>query len=124
MRGKTEGSTGVQSVSAETAHWNKGKALVVFQVNCRSVCNKATEFWNLVDKYNPDVVISMESWFKKILALLRSSELTLVFRTDRSACGGGIFTCVKNFIACTELWVDDDVEMNAIEAKGMDPKYS
>jgi hypothetical protein len=43
------------------------------------------------------------------------------FRRDRSAHGGG-FYLVKNFIACTELWVDEDVEMITVEVKGMDPK--
>ena len=37
-----------------------GKSLVL-QVNCRSICNKVLEFWNLIETYNPDVVIGMES---------------------------------------------------------------
>jgi hypothetical protein len=32
-------------------------SLVVLQVNCRSIYNKALELWNLVDTYNPDVVV-------------------------------------------------------------------
>jgi hypothetical protein len=27
-------------------------------------------------------------------------------------------------ITCSELWVDDDFEMLAVEAKGSDPKYA
>ena len=42
-----------------------GKSLVVLQVNCRRVYNKAIELWNLVDTYNSDVVISTESWLKE-----------------------------------------------------------
>ena len=34
---------------------------------------------------------------------------------------GGI--CVKNFIASTELEVDDNFKMIAEKVKGMDPKY-
>jgi hypothetical protein len=34
------------------------------------------------------------------------------------------FSSVKNFISCTELWVDEDFEMIAVEVKGLDPKYS
>jgi hypothetical protein len=30
-------------------HKNEGKSLVLLQVNCRSIYNKALEFWNLVD---------------------------------------------------------------------------
>jgi hypothetical protein len=34
-----------------------------------------------------------------------------------------VVICVKN-IASTELWVDDDFEMIAVEVKGMDPIYT
>jgi hypothetical protein len=30
--------------------------------------------------------------------------------------------CVKNNITCSELWVDDDFEIIAVENKGSDPK--
>ena len=30
------------------------------------------------------------------------------YRRDRTARGGGVFICVKNIIASTELWVDED----------------
>ena len=35
--------------------------LVLLHVNCRGICNKILEFWNLIDRYNPDVVIGTES---------------------------------------------------------------
>jgi len=43
----------------------EGKSLVVLQVNCRSICNKVLEFWNLIETYNPDVVIATESWLNE-----------------------------------------------------------
>ena len=55
----------VKSVAEASAYRIKGKSLVVLRVQCRSVYNKASEFWNLVDTYNPDVVIGTDSWFKK-----------------------------------------------------------
>ena len=33
-----------------------------------------------------------------------------------------MFICVKNNIACSELWVDDEFEIMAMEIKGSDPK--
>jgi hypothetical protein len=42
----------------------EGKPLVLLQVNCRSILNKIVEFWNLVDTYNPDVIIGTESWLR------------------------------------------------------------
>jgi len=47
-----------------SAHRNQGKSLVLLQVNCRSIYNKALEFWNLVDTYNPDI-IGTESWLRQ-----------------------------------------------------------
>ena len=38
--------------------------------------------------------------------------------------GGGGCLCVKNNIACSELWVDDEFEIIAVEVKGSDHKYS
>jgi hypothetical protein len=97
----------------------------VLQVNCRSIYNKALEFWNLVDTYNPDVVIGMESWLKEDFnnAEIFRADFT-TFRRDRSARGGGVFICVKNVIASKHLWADEDFEMIAVEVKGLDPKYT
>jgi hypothetical protein len=114
----------VKSIAGTSAYKIEGKLLLVLQVNCRSVYNKA-EFWNLVDTYNPDVVTGMESWLKEDVsnAEVFGADFT-TFRRDRSACGGGVFICVKNIIACVELWVDDDFEMIAVEVKVMDLKYT
>jgi hypothetical protein len=97
----------VKSVSVTSACSIEGKSLVVLQVNCRSIYNKALEFWNLVDTYNPDIVIGMESWLKEDInnAEVFRADFTISTR-DRSARGGGVFICVKNFIASKELWVD------------------
>jgi hypothetical protein len=46
------------------------------------------------------------------------------FRRDRRGRGGGVFICVKNCIACAELWIDENYEMIAVEVKGADPKYA
>jgi hypothetical protein len=57
---ETEARTGVPAISTEPAYRSKGKSLAVLQVNCRSIYNKAKEFWNLVDTFNPDVIIGMK----------------------------------------------------------------
>jgi len=64
----------------------------LLQVNCRSVYNKALEFWNLVDTYNSDVVIGKESWLKEDMSNAEAfrSDFT-TFRKDRSAGDGGSF---------------------------------
>ena len=51
------------------------------------------------------------------------TDLT-TFRKARSARDGRVFICVENISASTELWVDDDFEMIAVEVKGMNPKYT
>ena len=35
-------------VAAAEGHISEGKPLVLLQVNCRSICNKILEFWNLI----------------------------------------------------------------------------
>ena len=71
--------------------------------------------------YNPDVVIGTESWLKEDISNAEVfGAIFTTFRRGRSARGGGIFICVKNIIVFTELWVDDDFEMIAVEVKGMD----
>ena len=61
----TEGAPGEICGVAQVARGPKGKSLVVLQVNCRSICSKVLEFWNLIDTYNPDVVIGTESWLNE-----------------------------------------------------------
>jgi len=51
-----------KSVAATMGHISEGNPLVLLQVNCRSIRNKILEFWNLIDTYNPDVVIGTKSW--------------------------------------------------------------
>jgi hypothetical protein len=41
----------------------EGKPLVLLQVNCRSIYNKTSDFWNLTHN-NPDV-IGMKSWLSE-----------------------------------------------------------
>jgi hypothetical protein len=84
---------------------------------------KILEFWNLIDTYNPDVVIGTESWLSEGInyaEIFRDDYI--VFRRDRHSRGGGVFICVKNYIDCRELWVDEDFEIITIEIKVINPK--
>jgi hypothetical protein len=97
----------------------------MLQVNCRSICNKVLEFWNLIETYNPDVVIGTESWLHEEInnaELFRGDYIT--FRRDRCSRGGGVFICVKNHIDCRELWTDDEFEMIAVEIKSRNQKLT
>jgi len=94
----------VKFVAEAPAYRIEGKSLVVLQVKCTCAYNKASEFWNVVDTYNPDAVIGMASWLKQGIRnaeVFRANFTT--FRSDRSARGGGVFICVKNIFASTEL---------------------
>jgi hypothetical protein len=35
-----------------------------------------------------------------------------------------VFICVKNYIACVELWADEAFEMLAVERKGKEAKFT
>ena len=56
MSWEVEVGSKVKSVAEASECRTEGKSLVVLRVNCRSVYNKALEFWNLVNTYIPDVV--------------------------------------------------------------------
>ena len=106
---------GLKAIAGTSAYRTEGKSLVVLQVNCRSVYNKSIELWNLVDTYSPDVVIGTESWLKEDINNAEDFRTDFTtFRRDRTARGGGVFIFVKNVIASTELWVDEDFEMIAV----------
>jgi hypothetical protein len=105
------------------AHKNEGNSLVWLQEDCKSIYNKDLELWNLVDTYNPDSMIGTKSWFKKKIEnteIFRADFTT--FRRDRHAWGGGVFICVKNNIAWSEVWADDEFEIITVEVTGSDPK--
>ena len=78
------------------AHKNEGNSLVLRQVNCRIIYNKALEFWNLVDTYNPDFVIGTESWLReeKGNAEIFKEDFT-TFRRDRPVRGGWCLFVLK-----------------------------
>jgi len=89
------------------AHITELKPLILLQVNCRSICNKNLVSWNLIDTYNPDVIIGTASWISEGISngeVFRVDYTT--FRRDRHTRLGGVFIYVKYFIICAELWVD------------------
>ena len=94
FKSTAEASAEEECVAATVAHISEGKPLVLLQVNCRSICNKILEFWNLINSYNPDVVIGMESWLSEEI---NNAEVFMddyiTFRRDRCSRGGGVFIC-------------------------------
>jgi hypothetical protein len=124
VRRETDVETKEECLAATVAPKTEGKPLVLLQVNCRSIYNKTLDFWNLIDTYNPDV-IGMESWLSEEISnteVLRVDHTT--FRRDRNTRSGGVFICVKYYITCAELWVDEVYEMTAVEVRGEDPKIT
>ena len=91
----------------------------------QEIHNKTLDFWNLVDTYTAYVVIGTKS---RLREEIRKAEVLraafTIFRTDRLARVWGVFICVKNCNAYANLWVDEDLEMIAVEVKSMDPKYT
>jgi hypothetical protein len=73
----------------------------------------------------PDIIIGMESWLKEEIGnteIFRTDFTT--FRRDRHTQSGDVFICVKNNITSSKIWVDDEIEILAVEAKGSDPKIA
>jgi hypothetical protein len=77
MNREVEVVTNVKSIAETSAYRTEGKSLVVLKFNCRSVYNRALELWNLLDTYNPDVVIGTESWLKEDISSVEVLGLIL-----------------------------------------------
>ena len=48
-RKDTEDKAEEECVAVTVGHMCGSKPLVLLQVNCRSICNKVLEFWNVID---------------------------------------------------------------------------
>jgi hypothetical protein len=90
--GEAEEKSGDEYVPPAEGLISEGTPLVLLQVNCRSICNKIVEFWNLIDTFNPDVVIGTESWLSEEI---NNAEVFrddyIIFRRDRHSRGGWRF---------------------------------
>ena len=105
---------------------SEGRSLVLLQVNCRSICNTVTEFWNLIETYNPEVVTGTESWLNEEIndaEVFRADYITFRRNIRKFSQGGGVFICIKNHIFCRQLWTDEDFEMTAVEIKSRNHKF-
>ena len=125
MTSATEDEAEKGCVAVARGNKTEGKPLVLLQVNCRSICYKFLEFCNVIDTYNPDVVVETQSWLSEQInndEVLKDDYVT--FRRDRCTGVGGVFICVKNYIVCREVWTDEDFGMIAVEVKGRDPKFT
>ena len=67
-----------ERVTMTVSHQIESKLLVLLRVNCKIILNKYLEFWNLVDTYNPDVIIGTESWLRE------ESNDAEIFRDDNT----------------------------------------
>ena len=60
-RGESEVVSSEGRVVTAGSQQIEGKSMELLQVNCRIILNKTLQFWNLVDTYDPDVIIGTES---------------------------------------------------------------
>jgi hypothetical protein len=58
-----------ECVAATLTHMTGCKPLVLMQVNSRGIYNKTLDFCNLIDTYNQDVVIGMDSWLSEEISI-------------------------------------------------------
>ena len=81
---KGKSGTGEKSHTMVSTSKYEEKSLVLLQVNCRNIYNKDLKFLNLVDMYNPDIIIGMESWLREDIGTteLFREDLQLSEETD------------------------------------------
>jgi hypothetical protein len=71
-------------------------SLVLLQVNCRSINNMSSDFWNLIAMYNSNVIVGTESWLKEGISnaeVFRDNYTN--FRRDGDTRGSEEFIYVK-----------------------------
>lgn len=95
--------------------------LNIMVVNCRSLANKIDKFQTLIEFYEPEVVVAVETWLDEGWS---ENELSMkeyeLHRRDRNRHGGGVMVAVKKCVSGTLLWKDEEVEMLGVkvQAKG------
>ena len=71
------------------------QSVIQEQKTVREEDGLVTSIWNLIDTYNPDVVMHTESWLSEEInnaEVFRDNYIA--FRRYRCSWGGGVFICV------------------------------
>jgi hypothetical protein len=94
---KAEEVTRDERVATGVAQKTEVKSLVLMQVNFRSILNKSLDFWNLIDAYNPGVMLGTESCLRQEVSndKVYRDDYT-VFRRNCDTRGSRVFIFVKN----------------------------
>lgn len=86
--------------------WNK---FTILNLNFHSIKNKKAETLNIIDSYNPDIIIGTETWLNDSV---HNSEIFPpnynIYRRDRRDVFGGVLVAMKADIMSDHL----DVEIN------------
>jgi Reverse transcriptase (RNA-dependent DNA polymerase)/Endonuclease-reverse transcriptase len=94
----------------------RSQEISLMVVNCRSLANKVDEFRTLLELYQPEVVVAVETWLGEGFT---ERELTIdgytLHRRDRDRHGGGVMVALKTGIQGTLLWTEEEVEMMGIK---------
>jgi len=89
-----------------TQSWNK---FTILNLNFQSIKNKKAETLNIIDSYNPDIIIGTETWLNDSV---HNSEIFPpnynIYRRDRRDAFGGVLVAMKADIMSDHL----DVEIN------------
>lgn len=91
----------------------------ILLVNTRSIKGKQTKFWTMVEIYDADVVIAVETWLDESI---KDGEVGHdgynIFRRDRNNRGGGILVACKEEMKGRLIWSDEDSELMGIKILG------
>jgi hypothetical protein len=96
----------------------------VMVVNCRSIRNKVDKFRSLLETYQPNIVIAVETWLTEGFT---EKEIAVdgyeFYRRDRVTHGGGIMVGFKTGIKGAIEWTDEEAEMMGFKVKTNEEKY-
>lgn len=108
----------MEGIRIDTRKVGANTNIRVMTINCRSIVNKIVELHSIVDIYNPDILVCVETWLDpNILTGELECQNYNYYRRDRNRHGGGVMVGVKDTLISREQWSDDLCEIMCVGVK-------
>ena len=79
-------------------------------INFQSIKNKISQFNNLCESFNPQIVLGNETWLNKNISNCEIFPSYTVYRRDREDGYGGVLTAIKSDMHHEVLEIDQRLE--------------
>ena len=101
-------------------------ALNCLVFNARSICANLCDFHHILDSSEFDIIFITETWLKTAVpdSIIDPSHRYNIVRHDRlRSSGGGVCIVARKSLSITEITINDDVEVSAVDVLVHRDKY-